>query len=75
MAQQSEVTEICPLCGRTSNAPRLSIREVPLNVVGVVVLLSILVPAFWFAKQWLERAGQRAVDHLIWREPIESWNQ
>jgi hypothetical protein len=57
------------------NAPRLSIHEVLVNSVCVAVLLAILVPAVWFAEQWLERAGQRAVDRMIWREPIESWNQ
>jgi hypothetical protein len=74
-AQQSEVNEICPLCRRTSNAPRLSIPDVLLNSVCVVVLLAILVPAVWFAEDWLERAGQRAVDRMIWREPLESWSQ
>jgi hypothetical protein len=73
--QRSEVNEVCPQCGRRSNAPRLSIREVLLNSVCVAVLLAILVPAVWFAEQWLERASQRAVDRMIWREPIESWNQ
>ena len=74
-AQQSEVNELCPLCGRMSNPPRLSIREVLLNVVCAAVLLAILVPVVWFAEQWLERASQRAVDRMIWREPIENWNQ
>ena len=73
--QQSEVNEICPLRGGVSNPPRLSIREVLLNVVCAAVLLAILVPVVWFAEQWLERASQRTVDRMIWREPIETWNQ
>ena len=74
-AQQSELNERCPLCGRTADAPRLSIREALLNTVCAVIVLAILVPACWFSEQWLELAGQRAVDHLFWREPIESWSR
>jgi hypothetical protein len=58
-----------------SNPQRLSIREVLLNIVCAAVLLAILVPVVWFAEQWLERASQRAVDRMNWREPIENWNQ
>lgn len=73
-AQPSEVNEVCPKCGRMLNAPLLSTGGVLLNSVCVAVLLAILVPAVWFAERWLEHAGQRAVDRMIWREPIESWN-
>ena len=74
-APQMELNERCPLCGRTADAPRLSIREALLNTVCAVIVLAILVPAFLFSEQWLERAGQRAVDHMFWHEPIESWNR
>jgi hypothetical protein len=73
--QSSEVNERCRLCGRVENVARRSTREVLLNAVCAIVLLAILVPAFWFSEEWLERAGQRAVDHMFWREPIESWNR
>ena len=74
-AQKRELNEHCPVCGRPADAPRLSIREALLNTVCAVIVLAILVPAFWFSEQWLERAGQRAVDHMFWHEPIESWNR
>ena len=74
-APQRELNENCPVCGRQANAPRLAIGEAVLNTVCAVVVLAILVPAFWFAEQWLERAGQRAVDHMFRHEPIESWNR
>jgi hypothetical protein len=67
------VNEACPLCGRTANEPRASIRDLLLNGVCAGVLLAILAPAFWFSERWLEGAGQRAVDHKVWREPVESW--
>ena len=74
-APQRELNERCPLCGRTADTPGLSIREALLNTVCAVIVLAILVPACWFSEQWLERAGQRAMDHMFWREPIESWNR
>ena len=74
-APQRELNEHCPVCGRPADAPQLSIREALLNTVCAVIVLAILVPACWFSEQWLERAGQRAVDHLFWREPIESWSR
>jgi hypothetical protein len=38
--------------------------------------LAIAIPAAWATEQWMERAGDKLVNHImIWREPIESWNQ
>ena len=74
-AQQIEAHDACPLCGGRARSSRPSIREMLLNTVCAGILVAILIPAFWLSEQWLERAGQRAVDHMFWREPIESWSR
>jgi len=27
------------------------------------------------AENWVEDAGHRLVDRMVWREPVESWNR
>ena len=73
--QQTEVNDACPLREGRAKTSRPSIWEVLLNAVCAGVLLPILVPAFYVSEEWLERVSQRALDHMIWREPIESWNR
>lgn len=46
-----------------------------MNVVCGCLLLSILIPASLMAEHWLEDAGHRVANRMIWREPVESWNQ
>jgi putative effector of murein hydrolase LrgA (UPF0299 family) len=44
-----------------------------LATVCGALLLSILLPAGWMAKQWIDRQGDLLLDHLYWREPLDSW--
>jgi len=44
-----------------------------LAAVCGVLLLSILLPAGWMAKQWIDRQEDRILDHMYWREPLDSW--
>ena len=37
------------------------------------LLLSILISAFLIAEPWLEDAGHRFVDRMVWHEPLDSW--
>jgi hypothetical protein len=50
-------------------------REMVMNVVRASLLLSILIPAGRTAKHWLEDAVHHFTDRMIWREPVENWNQ
>jgi len=44
-----------------------------LAVVCGVPLLSIILPAGWMAKQWIDRQEDRIFDHMYWHEPLDSW--
>jgi hypothetical protein len=46
-----------------------------LNLVRASLLLAIAVLAAWATEQWVERQSHKVMDRMIWREPIESWNQ
>ena len=65
--------EVCPRCGAQFTPSRLSLRETALAAVCGVLLLSILLPAGWMAKQWIDRQEDLLLDHLYWREPLDSW--
>jgi len=65
--------EVCPHCGAQLTSSRLSLREMALAAVCGVLLLSILLPAGWMAKQWIDRQEDRFLDHMYWREPLDSW--
>ena len=74
--QENQVTgtnEVCPHCGAQFIPSRLSLREMALAAVCGVLLLSILLPAGWMAKQWIDRQEDRFLDHMYWREPLDSW--
>jgi putative effector of murein hydrolase LrgA (UPF0299 family) len=45
-----------------------------LAAVCGVLLLSILLPAGWMAKQWIDRQEDGFLDHMYWREPLDSWS-
>jgi hypothetical protein len=74
-AHDAKVIGRCPRCGAGTNASRVSIREMAVNAVCAAALLAILVPIFSISAQWLERTSQGVLGHMIWREPIERWNQ
>jgi hypothetical protein len=37
-------------------------------------LIAILISAFLIAEPWLEDAGDRFVDRMVWHEPLDNWN-
>jgi len=67
------MNEVCPRCGAQFIPSRISLREMALAAVCGVLLLSILLPAGWMAKQWIDRQEDHFLDHMYWREPLDSW--
>lgn len=67
--------ERCPHCGAPVPFPRTTFRDIALNLVCGSLLLSILIPAGLLAEHWMEDAGHRLVDRMVWREPVENWNR
>ena len=66
--------EVCPHCGAQFTPSRLSLREMLLAVLCGSLLLSILLPAGWVAKQWIENQGHRILDRMTWHEPLDNWS-
>lgn len=73
--QASTTPERCPRCGAPIASPRMSFGEMAVNLICGCLLLSILIPAGLMAEHWVEGAGHRFVDRMVWREPVESWNR
>jgi hypothetical protein len=67
--------DACPCCGAHVYAPRATAKGVPITILCSILLLAIAIPAAWATEQWMEREGQKIANHMIWHEPIESWNQ
>jgi len=66
--------DVCPYCGaRRYPVPpaRMSIREIVVNIAGVLLLVAILVPAWCVTERWLEQQNCRMSDHMVWRELID----
>jgi hypothetical protein len=58
---------------RTTKMMRM--KDIAITILCSILLLAIAIPAAWATEQWMEREGQKVVNHMtIWREPIESWN-
>jgi len=66
--------EICPHCGAQIRSSRMSLREMAASALCGGLLLSIIVSAFLIGEPWLEDAGHRFVDRMVWHEPPDSWN-
>jgi len=49
----------------------MSIREIVVNIAGVLLLVAILVPAWCVTERWLEQQNCRMSDHMVWRELID----
>jgi hypothetical protein len=45
------------------------------NFICGCLLLSILIPVGVLAEHWVEDAGHRFVDRMVWRELVESWER
>ena len=68
----------CPCCGASVYVPRprTTVNDVAVTILCSILLLAIAISTAWATEQWMERASQKVARHLmIWREPIESWNQ
>ena len=72
--QNVERNEVCPRCGARFTSTRLSPQEMILAAVCGVLLLSILLPVGWMAKQWIDGQEDRLLDHMHWHEPLDSWS-
>ena len=69
-------SDACPCCRARIYVPRTNAKDVAVTVLCSILLLVIAIPAAWATEQWMERAGDKLVNHImIWREPIERWNQ
>jgi hypothetical protein len=65
--------DACPCCGARVYAPRTTAKDSAITILCSILLLAIAIPAAWATEQWMEREGQKVVNHMtIWREPIES---
>lgn len=53
----------------------MSWSEVIVNGAAVIVLLSLLVLAAYIGERWIGSTEHHLVGHLLWREPLDSWNQ
>lgn len=36
-------------------------------------MIAFVLPVFLGTEHWIEDAGHRFADRMVWREPIESW--
>jgi hypothetical protein len=52
----------------------MSMREMAVSALCGSLLLSILISAFLLAEPWIEDAGHRFADRMVWHEPLDSWN-
>jgi hypothetical protein len=51
-------------------------KDIAITILCSILLLATAIPALWATEQWMEREGQKVVNHMmIWQDPIESWNQ
>jgi hypothetical protein len=44
-----------------------------LAIICGVLLLSIILPAGWMAKQWIDRQEYRLLNRLYWDESLDYW--
>lgn len=68
------MSEVCPHCGRSTSLPAISACEVFLNIACAVLALSALILIYRVAGHWLDLQMQKLSDHMVWREPLQSWD-
>jgi hypothetical protein len=74
--EETVTNDACPCCGARVYTSRTTAKDVAVTVLCSALMLAIAIPAAWATEQWMERASQKVVNHMmIWWEPIESWNQ
>ena len=68
--------DVCSCCGASINRPRNTAGEIAVTIISTVMLLTIAIPAAWAMERWMEQESHQVFDHMmIWREPIENWDQ
>ena len=74
--EETAANDACPSCGARVYAPRTTTKDIAITILCSILLLATAIPAAWATEQWMEREVQKVVNHMmIWRDPIESWNQ
>ena len=69
------MSEVCPHCGRSTSLPAISASEVFLNIACAILLLSASILIYRVAGHWLDLQIQKITDHMVWREPLQSWDR
>ena len=68
------MNEVCPLCGRPMQRQSLSVRESAAAVLCAVLVLAACVLIYRLADHWLVLQIEDFTHHLVWREPLQSWD-
>jgi hypothetical protein len=75
-AEDRTANDQCPCCGGRVYTPRTTAKDVAVTILCSILLLAIAIPVVLATEQWMEREGQKIVNHMmIWHEPIENWNR
>jgi hypothetical protein len=74
--EETVTNDACPCCGARVYAPRAKAKDGVITILCSILLLATAIRPAWATEQWMEREGQKVVNHMmIWQDPIESWNQ
>ena len=74
--EDKTANNVCSSCGARVYTPRTAAKDIAVTILCSILLLAIAIPAAWATEQWIDRDSQKVVSHMmVWREPIESWNQ
>ncbi len=65
---------VCPYCGSRLGVSPLSAKEIALNVLCAIVVLTALFFIYRFADHWLTLKMETITDHMFWREPLQIWD-
>ena len=71
-----KVANKVPKGAKTTPSGNQNPTEIPCFISGLRVAVKTAKPlcAGSIAEPWLEDAGHRFVDRLVWHEPLDSWN-
>ncbi len=68
------MNDFCSRCGRDKRVSAISGSEVLLNIASAILLLSASILIYRVANQCLDLQVEHIRDHVVWREPLQSWN-
>ena len=68
------MNDICPHCGGATTVPAISRSEVFLNVACALLALAVSISIFRVADHWLDIQMEKISNHMVWREPLQSWD-